>query len=188
MNSVTTKSIVGPVSIASKIANSITQGNLNNAIDVHSTDELGALLSSLKAMQGKLSGFVGEISDSAEKVRYSSSEISQGNSSLSDRTNSQAVSLEKTAASMEEITTTVRLSAENADEANTLAANARDQAESGSVIAGKAVVAMTEINDASSQIADITAVIDELAFQTNLLALNAAVEAARAGEQGRRRL
>jgi methyl-accepting chemotaxis protein len=44
---------------------------------------------------------------------------------------------------------------------------------------------MTEINDASSQIADITAVIDELAFQTNLLALNAAVEAARAGEQGR---
>ncbi|MBF3299554.1 methyl-accepting chemotaxis protein II, partial [Leptospira borgpetersenii serovar Ballum] len=35
------------------------------------------------------------------------------------------------------------------------------------------------------KIADITSVIDGIAFQTNILALNAAVEAARAGEQGR---
>ena len=37
----------------------------------------------------------------------------------------------------------------------------------------------------SRRIADITSVIDGIAFQTNILALNAAVEAARAGEQGR---
>lgn len=45
--------------------------------------------------------------------------------------------------------------------------------------------AMSQINESSKKIADITNVIDEIAFQTNLLALNAAVEAARAGEQGR---
>jgi methyl-accepting chemotaxis protein len=44
---------------------------------------------------------------------------------------------------------------------------------------------MKGINDSSKKIADITAVIDGIAFQTNILALNAAVEAARAGEQGR---
>ena len=41
------------------------------------------------------------------------------------------------------------------------------------------------IQDSSRRIADITGVIDSIAFQTNILALNAAVEAARAGEQGR---
>jgi methyl-accepting chemotaxis protein len=44
---------------------------------------------------------------------------------------------------------------------------------------------MGDISQASSQIVDIIAVIDGIAFQTNILALNAAVEAARAGEQGR---
>ncbi len=35
------------------------------------------------------------------------------------------------------------------------------------------------------KVAEITGIIEGIAFQTNILALNAAVEAARAGEQGR---
>jgi methyl-accepting chemotaxis protein len=44
---------------------------------------------------------------------------------------------------------------------------------------------MDLINESSSQVVEIVAVIEDIAFQTNILALNAAVEAARAGEQGR---
>ena len=44
---------------------------------------------------------------------------------------------------------------------------------------------MGDMQRSSQRIADITALIDGIAFQTNILALNAAVEAARAGEQGR---
>ncbi|SQA99793.1 Aspartate chemoreceptor protein [Cedecea neteri] len=47
------------------------------------------------------------------------------------------------------------------------------------------VSTMEEITQESVRIADITSVIEGIAFQTNILALNAAVEAARAGEQGR---
>jgi methyl-accepting chemotaxis protein len=43
---------------------------------------------------------------------------------------------------------------------------------------------MDGIQKSSRRIADITGLIDSIAFQTNILALNAAVEAARAGDAG----
>ncbi len=43
---------------------------------------------------------------------------------------------------------------------------------------------MQQINSSSDKIAQITKVIQEIAFQTNILALNAAVQAARAGATG----
>jgi len=118
-------------------------------------------------------------------VRTGTDEISKGNTNLSQRTEEQASSLEETASSMEQMTSTVKQNADNASQANQLATAARNQAEKGGEIVAEAVSAMASINDASSRIADIIGVIDDIAFQTNLLALNAAVEAARAGEQGR---
>lgn len=97
----------------------------------------------------------------------------------------QASSLQETAASMEELTSTVKHNADNAREASELATAAVDTANRGSTVVGRAVGTMDDINQSSSKIADITTIIDGIAFQTNILALNAAVEAARAGEQGR---
>jgi methyl-accepting chemotaxis protein len=86
---------------------------------------------------------------------------------------------------MEQLTSTVRQNADNARQANQLAASAsRTAVQGGQVVAG-VVGTMGAINDSSRKIADIIGVIDGIAFQTNILALNAAVEAARAGEQGR---
>jgi methyl-accepting chemotaxis protein len=86
---------------------------------------------------------------------------------------------------MNEMTNTVRQNADFAREANKLSFSASEQAEKGGAVVENAIVSMGEITASSKKIADITGVIDEIAFQTNLLALNAAVEAARAGEQGR---
>ena len=132
-----------------------------------------------------VSGVIRAMSQAAIEVRMGADEISRGNLDLSQRTEEQASSLEETAASMEEMTAMVKNNADNAAQANQLAAAARDHAEKGGNVVSSAVAAMNEINVASKKIADIIGVIDDIAFQTNLLALNAAVEAARAGEQGR---
>jgi methyl-accepting chemotaxis protein-2 (aspartate sensor receptor) len=86
---------------------------------------------------------------------------------------------------MEQLTGTVKQSADSARQANQLASSAADVAQRGGSVVRQVVTTMDEINTSSRKIADIIGVIDGIAFQTNILALNAAVEAARAGEQGR---
>ncbi len=148
-------------------------------------DEISQLYNSLHDLQLKLAEVISSIRVGANEVSTASEQVAQGNANLSQRTQEQASSLEEVASSMEEMTGTVSQNADNAQQANQLAIGAREQADAGGVVVGRAMAAMSEINNSSKKIADIIGVIDEIAFQTNLLALNAAVEAARAGEQGR---
>ena len=85
---------------------------------------------------------------------------------------------------MEELSATVRQNAASSSQASTLAEEASGSAVRGGEVMGRVISTMNGITESNRRIADITTVIDGIAFQTNLLALNAAVEAARAGEQG----
>jgi methyl-accepting chemotaxis protein len=179
------RSIVGTLNRAVRVANAISQGQLGHNIVTRRKDELGRLLEAFRLMDERLTLTVGEVRLGSDAVSTAAQQIARGNDDLSQRTQEQASSLEETASSMEQMTSTVKQNAENASHANQLARGAREQAERGGEVAGKAIVAMSEINASSSKITDIVGLIQEIAFQTNLLALNAAVEAARAGEQGR---
>jgi methyl-accepting chemotaxis protein len=164
----------------------INGGNLGKRIDLAGKNGFFEAMSrGINQLADNITATVSMVKSAAAEIHRGAQEISAGNSNLSLRTEEQAASLEETASSMEEMTTTVKQNADNAGQANQLALAARDQAEQGGMVVGKAVQAMSGINDSARKIADIIGVIDEIAFQTNLLALNAAVEAARAGEQGR---
>lgn len=164
---------------------SMAGGDYSRPIPSTGKDELGQLLGALSTMRAKVSDVLSEVQGSSQTVSTASREINEGTADLASRTEQQAANLEETASSMEELTSTVKQNAENAGIADKLAQTARQQAEQGGTVAVQAVGAMTSIQESSRKIADIIAVIDEIAFQTNLLALNAAVEAARAGDQGR---
>jgi len=177
--------VVEPLKGGMEVMSSLSSGDLTKTMDGEYEGEFAVLKNSVNSTVDNLIDIVGKIRESGSSIASASAEIAQGNTNLSQRTEEQASSLEETASSMEELTSTVKQNADNARQANQLAAGARDQAEKGGSVVNNAVDAMGEINTASKKIADIIGVIDEIAFQTNLLALNAAVEAARAGEQGR---
>ncbi|KTS00808.1 methyl-accepting chemotaxis protein [Pantoea dispersa] len=163
----------------------IARGDLTQPVDLSVRNEMGDLLSSLQHMQQELARTVRIVRDGSDAIYTGASEIAMGNNDLSSRTEQQAASLEQTAASMEQLTATVKQNAENARQASQLALNASETAQQGGKVVDGVVSTMKDIAGSSKKIADITSVIDGIAFQTNILALNAAVEAARAGEQGR---
>ena len=180
-----TRGIVRPLSEAVSAARQVAAGDLTADIRVATRDETGDLMAALKAMNESLARIVKDVRDGCENIASASSQIAQGNSDLSQRTEEQASSLEETAASMEQLTSTVQQNANNAGEADRLVSQASSVAVRGGEVVEGVVQTMSAISDSSRRIADITGVIDGIAFQTNILALNAAVEAARAGEQGR---
>ncbi len=171
-----------------EIANILTvlaQGDLSKTIDAEFQGIYANLKDNSNSTIERLRDIIGQIREASGSINTAAREIATGNNDLSRRTEEQASSLEETAASLEEFAATVRQNAENATQANSLAIEATESAQRGGELVAKVVDTMNGITESNREIADITTLIDGIAFQTNLLALNAAVEAARAGEQGR---
>ncbi|WP_198117391.1 methyl-accepting chemotaxis protein [Massilia rhizosphaerae] len=180
-----TRSITTPLRRAARIADTIAGGDLNVAIDTGGNDEAGQLMRALKLMQQNLFAAIAQITEGSEHVLVASRQIAEGNLNLSTRTEQQTGTLRQTTAAMARLEDTVGGNAENARHAQELSTAAYACAMRGSEVAARVSDTMGAIKSSSDKIADITTVIDSIAFQTNILALNAAVEAARAGEAGR---
>jgi methyl-accepting chemotaxis protein len=100
--------------------------------------QIEALSVSVNALLGSMADVIRTMNLAATEVRAGAEEISRGNADLSRRTEEQASSLEETSSSMEEMTSTVKNNADNAAQANQLAAAARAQAERGGSVVGAA--------------------------------------------------
>lgn len=152
------------------------------------TDDLDDSFTNLKSNYNdavhNLSVAFSAVAISISNINDKVSEVRSSAESLSGRTENQAASLEETSAALEQITATVENTSNQSDAAANLATATVSAAKNSSDAVSKSISAMEKIESASKEIAQIIAVMDEIAFQTNLLALNAGVEAARAGEAG----
>ncbi|MBO7883410.1 methyl-accepting chemotaxis protein [Burkholderia pseudomallei] len=149
------------------------------------SDEIGRLVRAVDGIGDGLARIVAQVRRGAADIAHGTVTIAAGSSDMAARIATQASSVEQTAASMEQITAAVQQNADHAAQASALATGASSAATTGGAAVQRVVATMGDIQGVARRIAEITGVIEGIAFQTNILALNAAVEAARAGEHGR---
>jgi len=163
-----------------KALSEFAAGDLEGRIDVPLMPSLDKLRLDFNAAAQTLQQALQVVSTCAAEIHRGSDEIGDSVGDLSRRTEHQAGNLEETAAALDQLTETVKKSAEGAAQARDAIISAQADAETSGKVVQDAVSAMGGIERSAQEISQIIGVIDEIAFQTNLLALNAGIEAASA--------
>ena len=119
-----------------------------------------------------------ELEATAQLLSSSSEETSRQASTVGSSAGQASANVQAVAAATEELTATVSEVARQMETARGVASDASSEVERVKTLGG-------ELDRAGNDIAQVIALIEEIANHTNLLALNATIEAARAGEAGK---
>lgn len=167
--------------------------------DIHSQGLSGTPLGRFIGGFAKLRQMAQSLGGTASQTAISTAEVSHLADQMDKRLDVQQEEVEKVSTRVESITVTMHQVSVNAGSVTELATQAKEYSFTGRDELQEAIEQMrdissrtdhtlsliTELNEKSTRIQDVTKVIEGIAEQTNLLALNAAIEAARAGEHGR---
>jgi methyl-accepting chemotaxis protein len=197
----------------SEQAQRVAQGHLRQELLFQSEDEIGQLAGSFREMTSGLRTLVSdldssaaemaataeELAASAQEMTASTEEVSGAATAIADATATQTRGIASASDASGRVASRAVAVASHAEQARNAADVAQRTTRRGTVAAGQALAAMSEISavtaaavpavvelgEKSQRIGKITDAIGAIARQTNLLALNAAIEASRAGEHGR---
>jgi methyl-accepting chemotaxis protein len=193
-------SVTRPLAKLEQTMNHITTANdLTHRVDIVARDEIGRMAAAFNHMLGKMQGMIGQVHGAASQVSALAVEVNNAAEHVADSSATQSNATSSSAASVQQLTVSINLVAENADQVLQQSQHAERVAGEGAGVAqnvsgniraiasslGAATDVMASLSRRSEEIGGIVGVIREIADQTNLLALNAAIEAARAGETGR---
>jgi methyl-accepting chemotaxis protein len=188
----TSRLIVSPVRRVRDLLGRMADGDLTEAVEVNSRDEVGQMAAALERMRVSIRETVARIVDTSGTLATSSQHLTDVSGSMAASAQEMSVqanvvaetadlvsrNVQTVASGSEQMGASIGQISHNANEAVTVAAQAVE-------VAAGTTSTMSKLGESSSQIADVVKVITSIAEQTNLLALNATIEAARAGEAGK---
>ena len=177
----------------------IAGGDLSVDADTRRGDELGDMARSLAQTMESLRELIGGAISSSDAVVRESEVMRSDAESLAKTAETQSLATSAIAAAVEQLTVSIGVMSENAQDAGRLSLESEKRAHESQQIVSAAINTIQKVADGMTEAAgtmdelsnkvasidNIVQTIHDIADQTNLLALNAAIEAARAGEQGR---
>lgn len=174
-------------------------GSLSSRLDDSGNNEISDFANGFNSFASKLEHIVNRTVSASESLIKQSDQLI----TLSQKGKQQALvqtdNIDGIIGSVEEISASIEVNAEHANNTSKVAATANEKAQAGKSATSEAIVAIQSVSteventaqvlktleDESDNVSKVLSVIDSISDQTNLLALNAAIEAARAGEHGR---
>lgn len=163
----------------------MSQGNLQIEVTQDYPGDFAVLKQTISKTIDNLNNTMRTIINAAEQVSTGSDQVSSGAQALAAGSTEQSAAVEELTVATSKTSGQAEENAANVEIATQYVAEAGAGVNTGNKHMLQLTKAMENISASSFQIANITKVIEDIAFQTNILALNAAIEAARAGEAGK---
>lgn len=205
------RSISLPLEKLTLSARRISEGQLDEQVEITRDDEIGKLAGAINLMTGVIVKTLKEeivksgrlFASIREAIFHLSSSASEMNAIITSQvagSAQQASAVQEVTTTAEEIAVTARQITANSGTVESLATSTSASCLKGTDDVGRATDGMSTLRgqvqniaesmlllgEHSQRIGGIVEIIDEISDQTNLLALNAAIEAAGAGESGKR--
>ena|GEM_PF-5504266 len=112
----TSKKITSSITTVTNFAVGVSEGHLNNTVEVMDNDEIGDMSQALNNMAERFRDIIGSIINSSQQVASASEELSSTAQTLSEGAQEQSATVEETSSSIEEMNSSVEHVAKNTEE------------------------------------------------------------------------